>query len=100
MSFASQPKGCRKHRSLKRRRPSEIYAARAKASPDHNAGGHFHVRMLIHDLHVIVINRDTGEILRELTIDPTQDSQPRGAKPGPRPGHRKGGMPKGYKFKK
>ena len=58
------------------------------------------VRMLIHDLHVIVIDRDTGEILRELTIDPNKDSQPRGVKPGPRPGHRKGGMPKGYKFKK
>lgn len=58
------------------------------------------VRMLIHDLHVIVINRDTGEILRELTINPDKDSQPRGLKPGPRPGHRKGGMPKGYKFKK
>jgi len=90
----------RKHRSLNRRRPAEIYAARAKASPDHNAGGHFRVRMLIHDLQVIVINRDTGEILRELTIDPTKDSQPRGVKPGPRPGHRKGGMPKGYKFPK
>ena len=58
------------------------------------------IRMLIHDLHVIVINRDTGEILRELTINPDKDSQPRGLKPGPRPGHRKGGMPKGYKFKK
>ena len=58
------------------------------------------VRMLIHDLHVIVINRDTGEILRELTINPDKDSQPRGLKPGPRPGHRKGGMPKGYKFPK
>ncbi len=57
------------------------------------------VRMLIHDLHVIVINRDTGEILRELTINPDKNSQPRGAKPGPQPGHRKGGMPKGYKFK-
>jgi transposase InsO family protein len=59
-----------------------------------------HVRMLIHDLHVIVIDRDTGEILRELDIDPTKDSQPRGVKPGPRPGHKKGGMPKGYKFQK
>ncbi|MEI2730060.1 MAG: hypothetical protein V9E85_13240 [Candidatus Nanopelagicales bacterium] len=56
--------------------------------------------MLIHDLHVLVINRDTGEIIRELTINPDKDSQPRGVKPGPRPGHRKGGMPKGYKFPK
>ena len=58
------------------------------------------VRMLIHDLHVIVIDRDTAEILRELTINPDKDSQPRGVKPGPRPGHRAGGMPKGYKYPK
>ena len=121
----------RKHRSHPGRTPAEVYAARAKATPEHNRGGHFrirddtvhatgsvtlrrgglmhhiklgiplagtHVRMLIHDLHVIVFDRDTGEILRELVIDPDKDSQPRGLKPGPRPGHRKGGMPKGYKF--
>jgi transposase InsO family protein len=123
----------RKHRSLNRRKPADVYTARAKATPEHNTPGHFRirddtvhaggsvtlrrggrmhhiklgmehagtpVRMLIHDLHVIVINRDTGEIIRELTINPDKDSQPRGVKPGPRPGHRKGGMPKGYKFKK
>lgn len=44
-----------------------------------------HVRMLVHDLHVIVISRDTGEFLRELTIDPTEDSQPRGVNPDPAP---------------
>jgi hypothetical protein len=27
-------------------------------------------------------------------------SQPRGLKPGPQPGNKKGGMPKGFKFKK
>ena len=58
------------------------------------------VRMLIHDLNVIIINRHTGEILRELTINPNKDSQPRGLKPGPKPGNKKGGMPKGYTFKK
>jgi transposase InsO family protein len=58
------------------------------------------VRMLIHDLDVIIINRETGEILRELTINPDKDSQPRGLKPGPQPGNKKGGMPKGFKFKK
>ena len=57
-------------------------------------------RMLIHNLDIIINNRDTGEILRELDIDPTKDSQPRGLKPGPQPGHKKGGMPKGYKFQK
>ena len=130
-AFADHYNHRRKHRSLNRRRPAEVYAARAKATPDHNAGGHFRirddtadaggsvtlrrggrmhhiklgiqharvpVRMLVHDLHVIVIDRDTGEILRELTINPDKDSQPRGVKPGPRPGHRKGGMPKGYKY--
>jgi transposase InsO family protein len=56
------------------------------------------VRMLVHDLHVIVINRDTGEILRELDIDPTRNNQPRGLKPGPPKGSpRQGGMPKGWK---
>ena len=129
--FADSYNHRRKHRSLNRRIPADVYAARAKATPDHNSRGHFRirddtvhatgsvtlrrggrmhhiklgvalagtpVRMLIHDLHVIVIDRDTGEILRELDIDPDKDSQPRGVKPGPRPGHKKGGMPKGYKF--
>jgi transposase InsO family protein len=57
-----------------------------------------HVRLLIHDLHILVVHHDTGEILRELTLDPTRDHQPRGVKPGPRPGNKRGGMPKGYKF--
>ena len=58
------------------------------------------IRMLIHDLHVIIINRDTQHIIRELDIDPTKNHQPRGLKPGPKKGTpRKGGMPKGYKYK-
>lgn len=57
------------------------------------------VRMLIHNLHVIIIDRDTGEILRELHLDPDKDSQPRGLKPGPRKGTpRTGGMAKGYRY--
>lgn len=35
------------------------------------------VRLLIHDLDVTVISLTTGEILRDLTIDPTRDYQPR-----------------------
>ncbi len=59
------------------------------------------VRMLIHDLHVTVINRDTGEILRELVIDPDKNYQPRGLPPGPNKGTpRKGGMKKGYRYPK
>lgn len=36
-----------------------------------------HVRLLIHDLNVTVISLTTGEILRDLTIDPHRDYQPR-----------------------
>jgi hypothetical protein len=40
--------------------------------------------MLIQDLHVRVINAATGELLRELVIDPTRDYQPTGQPPGPK----------------
>ena len=56
--------------------------------------------MLVHDLHVIVIDRDTGEILRELVIDPDKDHQPRGRQPGPKKGTPQGGMQKGYRYPK
>ena len=36
-----------------------------------------HVLMLIQDRDVRIINAATGELLRELTIDPTRDYQPR-----------------------
>lgn len=42
-----------------------------------------HVIMLVNDLHVRVINAVTGELLRELIIDPTRDYQPTGRPPGP-----------------
>jgi hypothetical protein len=42
--------------------------------------------MLVHDLEVRVINAATGELLRELTLDPTSDYQPTGRPPGPPPG--------------
>ena len=44
-----------------------------------------HILMLIHDLHIRVINAATGELLRELTLDPTRDYQPTGRPPGPAP---------------
>jgi transposase InsO family protein len=40
------------------------------------------VYVLTDDLHVRVISRD-GELLRDLTLDPTKDYQPRGVKRGP-----------------
>ena len=42
-----------------------------------------HVLLLIQDLHIRVINAATGE-LRELTLNPTRDYQPRGLPPGPK----------------
>jgi transposase InsO family protein len=54
----------------------------------HHIGvGRIHARtpvlMLIHDLHIRVINATTGELLRELTLDPNRDYQPTGRPPGP-----------------
>jgi len=41
------------------------------------------VLLLIDDLHIRIAHRHTGELLRELTLDPTRDYQPRGVPPGP-----------------
>jgi transposase InsO family protein len=41
------------------------------------------VILLVQDLHVTVINATTGEILRDLIIDPRRDYQPTGRPPGP-----------------
>ncbi len=35
------------------------------------------VLMLVHDLHVRVVDAATGELVRELSIDPRRDYQPR-----------------------
>ena len=43
------------------------------------------ITLLVDDLHIRIIDRDTGELLRELTLDPTRDFQPRGLPPGPPP---------------
>jgi transposase InsO family protein len=59
----------------------------------HHIGiGRTHARtpviLLIQDLHVRVVHAATGELLRDLTIDPRRDYQPRGLPPGPPPGKR------------
>ena len=41
------------------------------------------VTLLIDNLHIRVIHRHTGQLIRELTLDPTRDYQPRGLPPGP-----------------
>jgi leucine-zipper of insertion element IS481 len=44
-----------------------------------------HVLLLIRDLHIRIIDAATGELLRELTLDPTRNYQPNGPPPGPTP---------------
>ena len=41
------------------------------------------VLILVHDSNITIINAATGEVLRELTLDPTRDYQPTGAPKGP-----------------
>jgi hypothetical protein len=43
------------------------------------------ILMLVQDPRVRVINAATGELIRELTIDPVRDYQPTGRPPGPQP---------------
>ena len=42
-----------------------------------------YVILLVQDLNVRVLNAATGELLRELILDPTRDYQPTGRPPGP-----------------
>lgn len=42
-----------------------------------------YVRLLVQDLDITIINATTGEILRELVLDPTRDYQPTRAPKGP-----------------
>jgi len=42
------------------------------------------VILLVQDLQIRIVNAATGELLRELTLDPTRDYQPAGTPKGPR----------------
>ena len=41
------------------------------------------VLMLVQDLHISIVNAITGEVLRELILNPHTDYQPTGAPKGP-----------------
>ncbi len=43
------------------------------------------VLLLVHDLEVRVVDAVTGELIRELVIEPTRDYQPTGSHRGPNP---------------
>jgi hypothetical protein len=54
----------------------------------HHIGvGRTHARtrvvLLVQDLHIRVVNATTGELLRQLVLDPTKDYQPTRAPKGP-----------------
>lgn len=51
------------------------------------------VLALIADRYLRIADAETGELLRELTLDPTRDYQPLGRPPGPRPGTHLGPRP-------
>jgi hypothetical protein len=44
-----------------------------------------YVRLLVQDLDITIVNTATGEIIRELLLDPTHDYQPTGRPPGRTP---------------
>jgi hypothetical protein len=103
----------RPHTSLPgRSAPAAAYAARPKATPGDRAadahdrtdhcgvvtlrhGGKLHhigsahartrVLLLVHDRHIRVINATTGELLRQLTLDPNSDYQPTGRRASRKP---------------
>ena len=59
----------------------------------HHIGLSKHLRgtkviVLINDLDIRVLARDSGKLIRKLTLDPTRDYQPRGVKPGNSPTNR------------
>ncbi|MGH3631740.1 MAG: integrase core domain-containing protein [Sciscionella sp.] len=60
---------------------------RLAGHPPHIGLGRTYARtdviLLVQDLHVTVVNAATGEILRDLTIDPRRDYQPTSRPPGP-----------------
>jgi len=64
-----------------------VVTLRVNGRLHHIGVGRTHARtpviLLIQDLHVRVVNAATGELLRELTIDPRRDYQPTGRPPGP-----------------
>jgi transposase InsO family protein len=65
--------------------PDGKLTLRVSGKLHHIGTGHENARtpvlMLVQDLHVRIINAATGELIRELTIDPARDYQPLGRPP-------------------
>jgi transposase InsO family protein len=69
--------------------PSGVFTLRYDSQLRHIGLGRENARKrilaLIADLYVRVVDAQTGELLRELTLDPDRDYQPLGRPPGPAP---------------
>jgi transposase InsO family protein len=44
-----------------------------------------HIILLVQDLHIRIVDAATGDLLRDLTLDPSRNYQPTGKPPGPTP---------------
>jgi transposase InsO family protein len=79
------------HYRLRRDRTdtSGVFTLRYNSQLRHIGLGREHARTrilaLIADRYIRVVDAETGELLRELTLDPDRDYQPLGRPPGPRP---------------
>src|SRR5215475_3927499 len=87
MGWMSRPVSSR----ASRRRPSSMVSPGSRTPPggsqcwlSTHAGTH--ILPLVQDLEVRIINAATGELLRDLTLDPDRIYQPTGKPPGPLPG--------------
>jgi transposase InsO family protein len=69
--------------------PTGVFTLRYDSRLRHIGLGREHARKpilaLIADRYIRVVDAETGELLRELTLDPHRDYQPLGRPPGPRP---------------
>lgn len=64
-----------------------VVTLRVNGRLHHIGVGRTHARtpvlLLVHDLHIRVVHAATGELLRDLILDPRRDYQPTGAPKGP-----------------
>ncbi len=96
-AYAARPKaapgdrtaGSRDRVRTDRADPAGKLTLRVNGKPRHIGTGTGNARtpvlMLVQDLNVRIINAATGELIRELTINPARDYQPLGRTPGPQP---------------
>ena len=68
-----------RHRHPPPRRPPLPHRHRPRHTPEPD------ILLLVQDLDIRIIHAATGELLRDLTLDPTRNYQPTGRPPGPNP---------------